>query len=486
MKRAVIIGAGLGGLAAAITLQNKGFQTTLIEKNNHTGGKLHEVCLGSASFDFGPNTITMPQVFNEVVRQTGEEPENFFQFQKLTNHTTNSFKDGSSFMFSSDNERMKEELLSLDGYAADHFSSYLKEVKKLHDLAQNYFLRRTFKSWKDYLSLPLTKGLISSRPLETLDHFHRRYFKDERVISAFNRYATYIGSSPYSSPATFGLIGYLELGQGVFYTKGGNHKIAEGLEKLALKIGVDIRTAEEAQEIAVSKKTATLVVTDKSSYEADVVVLNGDLLTQYPRLIKETDRPSLSDKKIDHFEPSVSASVMLAATNKSFPLNHHHVFFGEDPRKEFTNIFEKGLFSDDPTIYICTSAKTEPARSPEGDNLFILVNAPPLHKKDASPSLKEEIIFNVLKKHKIDISPYLEAKKMIHPEDIKNKFHAFRGALYGLSSNDRKNTFLRPYNRSADINNLYFTGGSTHPGGGSPMVTLSGLNVGNLISKIHG
>lgn len=485
-KKAIVIGAGLGGLAAAISLQSHGFQTTIIEKNHHAGGKLHEVHIGSSSFDFGPNTITMPNIFNEVVKQTGKNPESYFQFLKITDHTKNSFKDGSSFTFSSNREKMKEELLSLDPFAADHYALYLKEVKKLHDLALKHFLRRTFKTWTDYLSLPLTRGLLSSRPMETLDHFHRRYFKDERVISAFNRYATYIGSSPYSTPATFGLIGYLELGEGVYFTKGGNHQIALGLEKLAQEIGIDIYKQEEAVEIKSSLGIVEEVITDKAVYAADVVVLNGDLLTQYSRLVKEENRPSMPEVKIEKFAPSISASVILAATTNRFPLNHHHVFFGSEPRKEFSEIFNQGRYSDDPTIYICTSSKTEKELSPEGDNLFILVNAPPLDKNGKAAPFDKEIIFKRLKERGLDIPSSISGHKTITPHDIQTKFYAFRGAIYGLSSNKRKNTFLRPFNRSSDISNLYFTGGSTHPGGGSPMVTLSGLNVAAEIIKVHG
>lgn len=484
-KRAVVIGAGLGGLSAAITLQHKGFSTTIIEKNNHCGGKLRKESIGSASFDFGPNTITMPGIFQEVISQTGENPDDYFEFQNLPHHTTNTFSDGSGFTFSSEKTRMKEELLQLDPFAADHYENYLQEVKKLHDLAQKYFLRRTFKSWKDYLSLPLAKGLLSSRPLETLDHFHRRYFKDERVIAAFNRYATYIGSSPFTSPATFGLIGHLELNEGVYFTKGGNHQIAEGFKKLALKLGVSIYQEEEAEEILVQNGHAAHVRTNKDTYQADAVVLNGDLLTQFPRLVNPEARPSFTEKQVKQLEPSVSAYVILAAVNKRFPLNHHHVFFSADPKKEFEQIFEDGKYGSSPTIYICTSSKTDPALSPEGDNLFILVNAPPLPDQGAAPQLEKQSVFNHLQHFGINIPEALEGSKVIDPRQIEHDYHAFRGSLYGISSNKKKNTFLRPQNKAKDIHNLYFTGGSTHPGGGSPMVTLSGLNVAGLISKNH-
>ncbi|WP_147804855.1 phytoene desaturase family protein [Alkalicoccus halolimnae] len=485
-KRVVIIGGGLGGISAAISLQSSGFQAVLIEKNNHIGGKLHEVSLGSSRFDFGPNTITMPGVFNEVIKRSGQNPEDFFNFIKLTDHTTNSFYDHSSFTFSSNKEKMKEELLQIDPRSADNYEAYLNETSRLFHTAENHFLRRTFKSWKDYLSLPLMKALMTTRPLENLDHFHRRFFKDERILAAFNRYATYIGSSPYYSPATFGLIGHLELGDGVYYTMGGNYKIAEGMERAAELIGVEIMKGREVTSLeGADGKIKEVVIDNDNSLQADAVVLNGDLLTQFPRLVDEKNRPSFTNKKAAAADPSISAYVLLAASDRKFDLNHHHVFFSENPGAEFRSIFQEESYGIDPTIYICTSSKTEPAMSPRGDNMFFLINAPPLSKSGNQESISQEFVLKKMKSHGLDIAPSIIDSKTVTPADIKNKFYAYRGALYGISSNKRKNTFLRPYNKAVDFSNLYFTGGSTHPGGGSPMVTLSGMNVADLIYKEH-
>ncbi|TVP82786.1 MAG: phytoene desaturase [Alkalicoccus sp.] len=485
-KKAVIIGAGLGGLSAAIRLQHHGFQVTVIEKNFHPGGKLHEVHLGSAGFDFGPNTITMPHVFNDVLKQTGRKPEDYFEFIQLPRHTTNSFEDGSSFTFSSNKEDMKQELFALDPASADKYESYQEEVEKLFRLADKHFLKRTFRSWKDFISLPLAKGLLSSRPLETMDSFHRRFFKDERIISAFNRYATYIGSSPFNSPATFSLIGHLELSDGVYYTKGGNFRIADGLKKAAAESGVEFIYGEEVVSLKVQNNTISEAVTNSDKTVAgDVFLLNGDLLSQYPRLVASEHRPSFSDKKAASSDPSVSAYVLMAASNKRHPLNHHHVFFSRNPKKEFEDIFNKGQYSSDPTVYICTSSKTEPSRSPDGDNLFILVNAPPLSNGASTHKFSKEIVFEKLRRFGLDLSSSITDSMEVSPAVIEKRFNAYRGALYGLSSNKKKNTFLRPFNKAADLNNLYFSGGSTHPGGGSPMVTLSGQNVAELIIKHH-
>ncbi|MFD1635991.1 phytoene desaturase family protein [Evansella tamaricis] len=225
-KHVIIIGGGLGGLSSAILLQLAGWQSTIIEKNSHLGGKLHQIKFQTHHFDFGPNTITMPEVFQSIPLSAGENPDDYFQFQKLIKHTKNSFSDGAHLYFSSDHKEMREELGRLHGPSGKNFDSYLMEVEKLILLAQNYFLNRTFSSWRDFISLPLMKAMISAKPLQSLDQFHKQYFSDQRIRNAFNRYATYIGSSPYSAPATFGLIGHLEFSDGVYFTKGGNYQIA--------------------------------------------------------------------------------------------------------------------------------------------------------------------------------------------------------------------------------------------------------------------
>lgn len=483
-QQAVIIGGGLGGLAAAIRLASQSYNVTLIDKHEEPGGKLHKVNLGNHTFDFGPNTITMPHVFTNVLLEAGLNPDDYFTFIRLESHTKNVFPDGSSLMFHAEESKMSAELAKWDPETAARYPVYLKEVRKLYQLANRHFFHRTFSSWTDYLSLPLTFGTIRARPLETLDHFHRKFFKDERIVAAFNRYATYIGSSPFLTPATFGLIGHLEMEQGVYYAKGGNHTIVKGLAQAAMDLGVDIRTETEIHSSTVKDTVVTAVHSkDGDTFFGDVFVLNGDLLTQDDRIFHGGPR-----KKTNEAEPSVSAFVIMAAVDTHFDLHHHHVFFGKDPKEEFDTIFQTQSYSEDPTIYLCTSSKTDPEVSPDGDNLFILVNAPPL-KKDGSLAEPAEVtearILKRLKEKGIDITSHLVDKKIVTPADIHNRFHAFRGALYGIASNRQKDTFLRPYNRSKEISNLYFAGGSTHPGGGSPMVVLSGKNVADLITKEH-
>ncbi|TSB46587.1 phytoene desaturase family protein [Alkalicoccobacillus porphyridii] len=487
MKTIVIIGGGLGGLSSAISLARKGYKVHVLEKNNHFGGKMRRYHIGNASFDFGPNTITMPEIFQKVISQTGANPDHYFTFERIVTHTRNHFSDGTYLDMSSDADEMKQNLAP-HSISSSSYEHYLAEITRLYQLSKEHFFPRTFTGWTDYLSPTLTKALLSVHPLQNLDTFHRRYFKDERVVQMLNRYATYIGSSPYQTPATFAMIAYLELVQGVYYVRGGNPTIAEGFVKRATELGVTLHTNKQATRIQVEQKKAVAVeCEDGSYYPCDEVILNGDLLQVYPDLVAEEHRPSFLNKKRDQLQPSISAFVILVSLNTRLKdLRHHQVYFSRDYKQEFDDLFKQQQYSMDPTIYICNSSFTEPALSPDGDNLFILVNAPALTEAHTQPKKLESYkqhIYSLLESKGIPIHAHLIKDQVITPKTIQKDYSAYRGALYGLAANTKRHAFLRPQNKAQDLKNLYFVGGSTHPGGGSPMVVLSGLNVARLISK---
>ncbi|WP_270182098.1 phytoene desaturase family protein [Alkalihalobacillus sp. CinArs1] len=486
MKQIAIVGAGLAGLAASIKLASEGYKVDVYEKNGYAGGKMMPVSLGTYHFDFGPNTMTMPEVFDSVFEEAGVDPRNYFDWIKIERHTRNIDHDGSSFMMSTDPQDMVDQFEKLDSYAAKNYQTYLEEVDRLYRLSKSSFFPRMFLSWKDYLSPSLFQSMLKVRPLEKMNHFHERYFKHPLILKAFNRYATYIGSSPFLSPATFAMIGYLEMVQGVYYVKGGNTSLARGMEKLASELGVTIHLETPVKTVHVSNGRAEMIETvDGKVQKIKEVIINGDLLEVYPSLVKESERPSFRDTRIQSLSPSISAFVIMVGLSSRLDLVHHQVYFSEDYQKEFKELFN-GIWPEDPTVYISNSSHSDPDVSPDGDNLFILVNAPPLSNHHEMPEeAYKERIYDKLEKHGLPIRKLKVVEKVIGPSQIKDRFNAYRGALYGISSNTLRNSFLRPSNRSKDIKNVYFAGGSTHPGGGSPMVVISGNNVANHIISKH-
>ncbi|KIL48842.1 hypothetical protein KP77_20530 [Jeotgalibacillus alimentarius] len=480
MKKISIIGAGLGGLSCGIRLQSKGFQVTIIEKNQHPGGKMMPVELGDYRFDFGPNTITMPWVFNRVLNDTGFHLNDYLTFTRLERHTKNIFHDGTSFIQSVHADEVISQLKELDPYAAYRYWDYLKVVERLYKLSEEAFFPKAITSYKDFLAPAMSKAFFSVRPFEKLAHFNKKYFSNPHLQKVFNRYATYIGSSPYQTPATFSMIAYLEMISGVYTVKGGNTQIAKSYEEVFKKLGGEIIYGETAVEICIKDQTAYAVKTDSGAlYEFDRLVINGDYVTSTRNLIKESDRKGLSNRKLDQYEPSISAFVILAGLKTYQPdIHHHQVYFPEDYQKEFEDIFTYKRFPEDPTIYISHSAYTDQSVS-KGSNLFILVNAPAASIESVESYKKK--IYRILESKGIPISEQLEVEKVFTPDTLKSMFKAYKGSIYGLSSNSMKDAFLRPGNKSKYVKHLYYTGGSTHPGGGSPMVVMSGMNVADSI-----
>ena len=473
MKQIVIIGAGLGGLSAAVTLASRGYDVTVVEKNDHVGGKLMPVIADGHRFDFGPNTITMPDVFRSVIRNSGADPDNYFELIKLDHHTVNHFSDGSTFTFHSDRTKMEEEVTRLTGEKAKHnqMSAYLDESKKLFDIANERF----FTQMESKINPGLWADMMRVHPLQSLHALHKKYFKDERIIQSLDRYATYIGSSPYVTPGTFALISHLELNEGVYFAKGGNWNIAKGFAKRASELGVTFRLGHEVTKIEVlNGKAHAVVIDDEEVVTCDAILLNGELLTQYPRLVERAARPSFPLPTRDTVEPSVSAFVLMIGLSKRLNLAHHNVYFSDDYESEFRAIFDEERYADEPTIYISNSSSTDLSMGEAGDNLFILVNAP-AHLTEIDADTYEHLIRRRLRAFGVDWEDSdVVYHKRVTPHDLARDFYAYYGALYGTSANSKKDAFFRPAARSEDISNIWFAGGSTHPGGGSPMVTLSG------------
>ncbi|SIS38268.1 phytoene desaturase family protein [Salimicrobium flavidum] len=470
--KTIIIGGGLGGLSAAISLASEGVETVLYEKNSHFGGKMKSVDIDGYHFDFGPNTITMPYVFENVLRKGGMEKK--LTYEKLEIHTRNQFPDGTIFDLSSDRNRMIEQLETLDKKGADSYDRFLKAITSLFSVSYSSFLTRTFTSRCDYFSFRLLKDTWKVRPFTNMDRFFKHYFSSPYVRNALNRYATYVGSDPYRAPATFAMIAYLELMEGVYYVRGGNTKIADTMVQAARNSGACLYNNQKVSALMKDEDNITGVILEGGEkIEADHIIINGDIAHTLPELL---------DEELPKYDPSVSAFVITAGLKGSLPFHHHHLFFSSDYKQEFKEL-RSGRFPSDPTIYIATSCKTDSSVSPKGDNCFILVNAPPGQKIDKETY--KRLIYHKLEANGFPISNYIVTEKIWAPEDIEQEFSTFQGSLYGPSVNNKKQAFLRPRNKSDRFQNLYFAGGSTHPGGGSPIVTLSGQNVANhILGKI--
>ncbi|WP_042202367.1 phytoene desaturase family protein [Paenibacillus camerounensis] len=486
-KQAVIIGAGFGSLSCAVTLAAKGWKITVLERQAYPGGKLQRVKEQGYTFDRGPSTITMPHVFRSLYELAGAEMEDYAELYELEPRTRNVFADGHTVDLSKDTPFMLEQIAAYSSQDAGRYTEFMAEAELLYRLSEKQFLNRLLLSWKDKLSLPLVRDLLRVRPFLTLQSLLQRYFRHPNTLAMLGRYATYVGSSPYRSPAIFAMLGHVEARLGVYGVKGGTYKLVEGLAALARQLGVEIVTDTEVTGISAVRGKVEGVETSRGFYPARTVIAGGDVLSVSRMLLPESARRAMSDRRIARYEPSLSGLVTLAGVRRKYEqLLHHTVFFPEQYEPEFTDIFAKRRPPQNPAVYVCHSGCSEPGMAPEdGSNLFILANAPYLDRACDWNSEAEAYgrrVTDTLENFGIAGLDQAEVLQRYTPQHLADDTLAHRGAIYGISSNSVRQTFFRPANRSRDIQGLWYVGGTTHPGGGTPVVSLSGRLVGEHIA----
>jgi len=481
VKNIIIIGAGLGGLSAACRLAKTGFSVTVLEKNEAVGGKVNFVEANGYKFDTGASLLTMRHVLEDLFEFCGKRVEDYLEIVPLEPICRYFWSDGTRFDASQNIEKTEIEIAKLEPSDVENFRKYLADSKQKYEIAERTFLAKSLNDLPKLLRAKYLPDLLKISTLKTLDKHNASYFKSPKLQQLFNRFATYNGSSPYQTPATFALIPFVEFGLGAWYVRGGMYEIPRALEKLAIELGVKIFTESEVEKIVVEDKKAVGVKVGGEIAGADAVISNADAV--------ETYRNLLPIKKFQNREPSCSGFVLLLGTRKKFPnLAHHNIFFSDDYRGEFDAIFKEKVPAPNPTIYICATSRTDETQSPDGhENLFILVNAPYTNDKinwQTEAKSYRDLIIKKLESFGIeDLESSIDFEQIITPEDFEKKYRANRGSIYGISSNGIFSAFLRVPNRSREIENLYFVGGATHPGGGIPLVLLSGKMTAEMIEE---
>jgi phytoene desaturase len=489
VKKIIIIGAGLGGLSAACRLAKSGFAVTVLERNETAGGKVGAVYTHDGfKFDTGASLVTMKHIFEDLFAFCGRSIEDYLTFDRLEPICRYFWPDGTRLDASENLEKTEREIERISPEDVANFRRYLKDSQTKYEVAERTFLAKSLNRLPELLTPKNLPDLLKISTLGTLDKHNRKYFESEKLRQLFNRFATYNGSSPYKTPATFALIPHVEFGLGAWYARGGIYEIPLQIERLARELGVEFRFETEVKEIIIENKKAGGVVTkDGERLDSDIVVSNADAIETYRNLIDERARRIYTEKKLSKIEPSCSGFVILLGTNKKFgSLAHHNIFFSDDYPAEFASIFETNTLPEDPTVYVCATSRTDATQAPAGgENLFILINAPYTSEKvdwfNERFDYPEKIIDRLENAGLEGLRESIRFRQIITPEDFEKKYRANRGSIYGVSSNGILSAFMRVPNMAKDIENLYFVGGATHPGGGMPLVLLSGKMAAELI-----
>lgn len=488
-KRIAIIGAGLSGLSAAIRLVNDGFEVDVFEQNNDAGGKAGSLVLSGFRFDTGPSLLTMPHVLKELFSECGENLQDYIHLKKLEVICKYFYSDGTIInAFAVVNSFGKEiERSTQDNH--NNLKNYFSYCKTIYDLTAELFLYKSPQQASTYLSMKAVSTLFQIKsidPFRTVHQANSLFFRDKRIVQLFDRYATYNGSNPYLAPATLNIIPHVEYSMGSYIPQDGIFSISKALKQLAENNGVNFYFNSKVEKIEIKNKSVKGIVLEGKSHPYDVVLSNTDVLTTYKNLI-DVNSKKVIDKLSKH-DLSTSALVFYWGIKGNHnQLEIHNILFSEDYKKEFDDLFSNKSIHGDPTIYIYISSKYKPSDAPKDcENWFVMINTPPNINQNWNEEVKRfrkiilEKIKNVLS---IDIEGNIIGEKILTPVDLEKRTGSYCGSIYGISSNDRFAAFLRHPNFSKDIAGLYFCGGSVHPGGGIPLVILSGKIASDMIKK---
>ncbi|MFN8468311.1 MAG: phytoene desaturase family protein [Caldilineaceae bacterium] len=480
-----IVGAGIGGLSAAIRLAAAGRRVALYEQNAAVGGKMGQIIRDGFRWDTGPSVITMRPVLEDLFAAAGRRLDDYLALVPVDPLTRYFYRDGTVLDATADLSRMADQIERLDSRDVEGYLDFLEYAARLHRITGPVFVYNQPPTPRTFLGVP-PADMLRVDPWLTMDQAIRRRVHSPHLRQLLGRFATYVGASPYAAPATLSVIAHVELTGGVWYPQGGIYAIADAMQRLAVELGVMIYRGTPVAQIATAGgKVVGLRLEDGRSIPARVVLANVDVTTVYARLLD----PALARRRLDQLQrtdTSCSGFALLLGVEGEHPqLAHHNIFFNAEYRREFADIFTKGRPPQDPTVYVAITSKTDASHAPPGcENWFVLVNAPALGPHfdwETQARAYRDLVFATLGHYGLDVRARLRSEVMLTPHDIQRLTGAWRGALYGISSNQALNAFRRPHNRCPDVRGLYFAGGTTHPGGGVPMVTLSGKVAADMI-----
>ena len=480
-----IVGAGIGGLSAAIRLAAAGRRVAVYEQNAVVGGKMGQIVQDGFRWDTGPSVITMRPAFEELFAAAGRRLDDYLTLLPVNPLTRYFYRDGTVLDATGDLSRMAAQIERLDPRDVEGYLDFLEYAARLHRITGPVFVYNKPPTLRTFLGVP-PADMLRVDPWLTMDQAIRRRVHSPHLRQLLGRFATYVGASPYAAPATLSVIAHVELTGGVWYPQGGIYAIADAMQRLAVELGVQIHRGTPVTQIETAGGRAVgLRLKDGRRIPARVVLANVDVTTVYAQLLD----PALAPRRLDQLQrtgTSCSGFVLLLGVEGEHPqLAHHNIFFNADYRREFTDIFAEGRPPQDPTVYVAITSKTDPSHALPGcENWFVLVNAPALGLQfdwATQAHAYRDLVFTTLGRYGLDVRDRLHSEVMLTPHDIQRLTGAWRGALYGISSNQALNAFRRPHNRCPDVAGLYFAGGTTHPGGGVPMVTLSGKVAADMI-----
>jgi len=480
-RSVAVVGAGFGGLAAAIHLRMAGCRVTVYDKNEAVGGKLYRVSEQDFTWDVGPSLLTMPQILEELWEAAGARLADDLTLIRLPVTCRYRWTDGT--------------VIDEDAafWERPEVAAFLRYARDLYAISEEPFLRNPLSEIGRQLrpdQLHLLRHFPALANPASMDRVVRRYFSDPHLVQLFNRFATYNGSSPYRTPSAFNIIPYVQATFGGWTVQGGMHAIARAVGRLAERVGVEFRLATMVTALQPVER-GWEVQCGNVIERYDGVVSNQDTLVAHDGWLPHRYRKTFVRKHLRRRDLSLSGLVILLGVERKYAaLSHHNILFSDDYPREFRQIFVEQRPPGEPTIYIAVNSLTEPGLAPGGcDNWFILVNMPPNPEneqywtEERCEAYADLVLERVMAFGFQDLRESIRIRRVLSPAAFQSRFMAWRGALYGFASHGSLTAFQRPAMRPQGLSRFVFAGGTTHPGGGIPLVLLSGRIAARLLNE---
>lgn len=483
---AIVIGSGIGGIAAALRLAARNYSVKVFEKNPYLGGKMAEIRQNGYRFDAGPSLFTLPSAVEALYELFGEKASDSFAYKQLDVLCKYFYEDGTVVNAYSDHEKLAKELHEKNGEKESSLHQFLKHSRNLYEITSDVFIFKSVHKMSSYMSKGFLKSGLrfgSIDAFKTMHQANEKFFDNPKTVQLFDRYATYNGSDPYQAPGTINVISHLEHNVGAFFPEKGMRDIINSLVELGKRHGVEFIT--EAPVEAVVEKSGKIqgVKVNGQLHEAGIVVSDIDIYKLYD-MLKKHKVPKQQLKQ----ERSSSALIFYWGMKKEFPgLDLHNIFFSEDYETEFDYIFRKKDVYRDPTVYVFISKKHIAGDAPEGcENWFVMVNVPEnvgQNWDNLTAIARQNIQKKLSRMLQTDIAELIDFEEVLTPVGIEERTASFRGSIYGNSSNSKFAAFNRHPNFKNRLDGLYFVGGSVHPGGGIPLCISSAAIVDEILDS---
>jgi phytoene desaturase len=477
-KSILVIGAGLGGIAAAARLAKEGYRVTVLEKNKTPGGRCNQLIKDGHRFDIGPTLYLMPDLFEDTYSALGESVPAHLDLRRIDPTYHIRWNDGMDLTLSGDLIELQRQLETIEPGSLAGLLKYLEEGYRHNQVSLERFIGRNFYSMLDYFSIKNLPLLFQAKAL--VKHYAnvQKYFKNPRLQAAFTFQDMYLGVSPFDALATYSLLQYTELVEGVWYPIGGMYQVVTSLVSIAEKLGVEFIYQSPVKRIIIENSIAKGVMLENGEkLTADIILANADLPYVYRQLLPDPSQSHKLQKK----KYTCSTIMFYWGLDKVFPqVQHHNVFLSDDYRGSFSTIFDKHSLPVEPSFYVHAPTRTDPTAAPPGeDTLFVLVPVGHLAdevEQDWSTMIRQAraAVFDRLSKLGMEnLSSHIKFEILYSPHEWQNIYNLEKGATFGLSHNFLQVGYFRPHNRHRNWHNLYFVGSSTHPGGGLPIALLS-------------